>query len=84
VSVREDGRVSLCVNAGDQSGIQSVEVFMDGKPVASIASEPWLWTGWPGNGYHTFYVSAKDSSPLGNKRTSDARTIKVDTPGQSN
>jgi hypothetical protein len=84
VNIREDGRVSLRIEAGDQSGVQSVEVFMDGKPVAKIAAEPWTWTGRPGNGYHTFYVIARDGSPLGNTRTSGARTIKVDAPGQLN
>jgi hypothetical protein len=84
VNVREDGRVSLRVDTGDQSGVQSVEVFMDGKPAAKIAAEPWTWTGRPGNGYHTFYVIARDGSLLGNTRTSDARTIKVDAPGQLN
>ena len=84
LTVREDGRVSLRIEAGDQSGIQSVEVIMDGKLVATIAAAPWVWAGRPGNGHHTFYVTARDGSPLGNKRTSDARTIKVDAPGQLN
>jgi len=84
VNIREDGRVSLRIDAGDQSGIRDVEIFLDGNPVAKIAAEPWVWAGWPGNGFHTFHVIARDGSPLGNKRTSDSRTIKVDAPGQSN
>jgi hypothetical protein len=48
ISVREDGRVSLRIDAGDQSGIQDIEVFLDGKPVAKISAEPWVWAGWPG------------------------------------
>jgi len=84
ITVREDGRVSLLINAADQSGIREVEVFLDGKPVAKISAEPWIWAGRPGNGYHTFYVIARDCSPRGNERTSDARTIKVDAPGQLN
>ncbi len=84
VNVREDGRVSLRIDAGDQSGIQDIEVFLDGKPIAKITAEPWVLAGRPGNGYHTFYVIARDGSPRGNKRTSDARTIKVDARGQLN
>ncbi len=84
ISVREDGRVSLRIEAGDQSGIQSVEVFQDGKTVATISAAPWAWAGWPSKGYHTFYVIARDSSPKGNTRTSAARTIKVDPPGHLN
>ncbi len=82
LSIREDGRVQLGIACGDQSGIKEIEVFCDGKSVARLGAEPWLWTGRPGEGYHTFYVIARDNSPRENRRTSDARTIRIGTPGQ--
>lgn len=84
IEVREDGRVTLWVEAKDQSGIRRVEFFLDGAQVAHLTSEPWIWTGWPGKGYHTFYVRAWDNSPLSNERTSTARTIEVKLPERVN
>jgi len=79
VTVREDGRVSLRIEASDQSGIRSLTVFVDGRAAAEIAKAPWVWNGWPGVGYHTFQVAAIDDSPRRNQRKSDARTIHVAT-----
>jgi hypothetical protein len=77
ITVREDGRVSLRIEAADRSGIGLVKVFMDGKEAATIAGAPWVWNVRPEKGFHTFYVTAQDGSPRGNERTSSSRTIKV-------
>gem|GEM_PF-1228469 len=76
-TVREDGRVNLCIEARDQSGIRSLAVFVDTHPEAEITKAPWVWNGRPGSGYHTFQVAAMDDSPRRNQRKSDARTINV-------
>jgi len=73
--VREDGRIGLNIKAKDQSGIEWVEVYVDGEMVAKINKAPWHWVGWPGKGYHTFRVKAQDSSPRANISTSSPRTI---------
>lgn len=77
IVVREDGRTTVPVIARDQSGIADVRIFMDGKEVDARDSGPFVWAGWPGRGYHTFYAVARDASPLRNARKSDALTIMV-------
>ena len=75
IVVREDGRASVPVIAGDRSGIARVKIFMDDKEIYSGDSSPWIWAGWPGKGHHTFYAVAQDDSPKHNERKSDAVTI---------
>lgn len=77
VFVREDGRATVPVIARDQSGIAQVKIFMDGKEIDSRTAAPWVWAGWPGKGYHTFYALAQDGSPRHNERKSDAVTIRI-------
>jgi hypothetical protein len=79
-TVREDGRVTLCLDAHDQSGIRTIKVFVDGRPAGEISEAPWVWNGLPGSGYHTFQVEATDDSPRRNQRKSDARTINIASP----
>lgn len=77
LAAREDGRVMVEIVAEDQSGIQEVEVYVDGNLKAKMSSPPWIWTGWPGQGYHTFSLRARDASPLGNMAISSSRTIYI-------
>jgi len=77
VVVREDGRATVPVIAKDQSGISLVKIYMDGKEVDARDAAPFVWTGFPGQGYHTFRAIAQDDSPARNERTSDALTIEI-------
>jgi hypothetical protein len=79
-TIREDGRVTLCIEAHDQSGIRIIKVFVDGRAAGEIREAPWVWNGRPGSGYHTFHVEAIDDSPRHNQRKSDARTINIASP----
>ncbi|MCE5229187.1 Ig-like domain-containing protein [bacterium] len=72
---REDGRVTLTVTANDRSGIASVELVCDGKPVQKLAALPWEFTYFPGEGLHTWQAVATDKA--GNKRESVKRTFEV-------
>lgn len=78
LQVREDGRVSVQVEANDQSGIRSVRLYRDGRLIGERAQEPWTWSLRPGKGWHTFFATAADDSPRGNERKSDSRTIRID------
>jgi hypothetical protein len=80
IKIREDGRVTLLIDAADRSGIALVKVFMDGREAAAITGEPWVWNVRPEKGFHTFCVAARDGSPHGNERTSALRTVEV--PGR--
>jgi hypothetical protein len=77
IVVREDGRATVPVIAADQSGIAQVRLLLDGKEIDSRDAGPFVWSGWPGTGYHTFQAVARDASPANNERTSDALTVKV-------
>jgi len=77
LTIREDGRVTMEMEAEDQSGIQEVEVYIDGNLQARICSPPWTWSGRPGQGYHTFSLRARDASPLGNVAVSSSRTVEI-------
>jgi hypothetical protein len=80
IVIREDGRASVPVIAKDQSGVARVRIFMDGKEIDSRDEALFVWAGWPGKGYHTFHAVARDGSPAGNERTSDALTIRIPDP----
>jgi len=77
VDILPDGRTKVTVTAGDQSGMDNVELHLDGKPFAVKTQPPYTWTLWPGAGFHTFAATATDASPKRNKRTSFRRTIEV-------
>ncbi len=77
LTVREDGRVRLDIDAHDQSGIKAVEIFIDGNRVAKVDRPPWTWSGWPGKGYHTFSAQAKDASVRANVGRSFSRTVEI-------
>ncbi len=77
VTVREDSRLSLEVEACDQSGIEKVSLFQDGKPLGEKTEPPFIWSFWPESGYHTYYAVAADRSVNRNERRSDARTVLI-------
>jgi len=77
VTIRTDGRVTVCVEAQDKSGIKGVVLYCDGKPMAEKSSAPYLWNCRPKSGYHSFYAVARDRSSNNNKRKSFMRTICV-------
>ena len=81
IDMLADGRVSVTVSAGDQSGIERVGLFMDSQPVSDKTHAPCTWTLWPGGGFHTFYAAATDASPGRNTRQSFRRTVEV-RPGE--
>ncbi|MEN6625033.1 MAG: Ig-like domain-containing protein [Candidatus Sumerlaeia bacterium] len=74
---REDGRMTICVEAADRSGIASVEFLCDGQSIATLKSEPWEFAHKPGDGLHTYEAIATDTT--GNQRNSTKRTIEVKT-----
>jgi len=78
VAVRENGQVEVVVAAEDRSGIESVELYCDGKPIRRQSAGSRVWVHRPGNGPHTFCAVATDASPQKNKRTSFKRTVTVD------
>jgi hypothetical protein len=80
VSVREDGRVTVAVEAADQSGVRQVRIDVDGRRVADLAGAPWVWSGFLASGYHTFRAVAADDSPGRNVRESDLLTVQVVDP----
>ncbi|MEW6237937.1 MAG: Ig-like domain-containing protein [Candidatus Omnitrophota bacterium] len=77
IQAREDGRVAVTVDAQDQSGIQSVELFCDGQKVDAKNAPPFLFTHRPGKGYHTYYAEVIDSSQKQNRRASFKRTVQT-------
>ena len=77
LALTDHGRVTVAVTAGDQSGVDRVALYVDGKPLGEKSRPPYEWTLWPGNGYHTFYAEATDASPNHNTRRSFARTVEV-------
>ncbi len=74
---RVDGQVRIEVAARDRSGIASVELYCDGKPLARRAAGDYIWVHRPGNGAHTYHAVATDASPQKNKRASFKRTLVV-------
>jgi hypothetical protein len=82
VSAREDGRVTVTVEAADQSGVGRVGIDVDGRRVADLASAPWAWSGFLPSGYHTFRATAIDDSPSRNVRESDPLTVQVANPAR--
>jgi len=78
VTPMADGRVTVAVTAGDQSGVGRVALHLDGKPLGEKSRPPYEWTLWPGKGYHTFYAEATDASPNHNTRRSFLRTVRVE------
>jgi len=68
ITPRADGRVTVAVSAGDQSGIGQVALHYDGKPWGERRRPPYEWTLWPVQGYHTFHAVATDASPNHNTR----------------
>ncbi len=81
IAIRADGRMSVTVSAGDQSGVELVTLYVDGEPLSARDSEPYQWTHWPGAGAHTLHAVAVDASANSNKRASLKRTVVVE-PGQ--
>ena len=77
VSLREDSRLTLTVEANDQSGVEKVSLFQDGKLFGEKTIPPFIWSFWPEIGYHTYYAVAADRSAGRNERRSDARTLLV-------
>ena len=77
ISIRDDGRATIEVNADDQSGIDYVELYCDGELVDRKFSNSFVWTHRPGEGPHTYYAIAADLSPQRNIRKSFARTVIV-------
>ncbi len=64
--------------ASDNRGVSEVAVFLDGDPLAVMYSSPWIcyWDSRSvGNGYHTIYAAASDSS--GNRAYSFVVTVDV-------
>lgn len=64
--------------ASDNRGVTEVAVFVDGDPLAVMHSSPWVcyWDSRSvGNGYHTIYAAASDSS--GNRAYSFVVTVDV-------
>ena len=77
VSLREDSRLTLFVEANDRSGVEKVSLFQDGKLFGEKTIPPFIWSFWPEIGYHTYSVVAVDRSANRNERRSDARTLLV-------
>ena len=77
IEVREDGRLAVNVAAEDQSGIERVELFGDGRLLSAKSEAPFLWTHRPGKGAHTYFAVAYDASSLHNPRASFRRTVFV-------
>ncbi|RJP31621.1 MAG: hypothetical protein C4527_07430 [Candidatus Omnitrophota bacterium] len=77
VRVREDERVTIEVNANDQSGIQSIELFCNEKLVERKSEYPYMFIHRPGKGAHTYHAVAVDASPHENRRVSLKRTVFV-------
>ncbi|MBN2307858.1 MAG: hypothetical protein JXR94_02740 [Candidatus Hydrogenedentes bacterium] len=80
VDVREDGRVSVCVDAADSSGIGWCELACDGAVVERKTQPPYVWALRPEPGWHTFRAVAADASPAANARASFKRTVEVRMP----
>lgn len=77
LSVREDGEVHIRVTAADCSGIESVELYCDGKPLSRKTGAPYVWACRPADGPHTFHAVATDASPARNRRVSYRQTADV-------
>ena len=69
--------MTIEVSADDQSGVQSVDLLCDGQRLGQATITPYVWTQWPGNGYHTYQALAVDASAQANTRSSFKRTILV-------
>ncbi len=82
-AIREDDRVTIEVAARDQSGIENVELYCDGKLVGRQSVAPYLWLHRPGKGAHTYHAVATDAAPERNRRASFKRTIEVGAGGLS-
>lgn len=76
VENREDGRMKISVEAADRSGIASVDLLCDGKPVTTLRAAPWEFVHEPGAGFHTWQATATDAA--GNRRESFKRTVEVE------
>ena len=70
LAVREDGETHIEATTADCSGIESVELYCDGKPAGRKTSPPYVWTLRPADGPHTFHAVATDASPAKNRRAS--------------
>ena len=77
VDMLPDGRATVKVVAGDQSGINNVRLYLDGQLVSEKARASYEWTLRPGAGFHTFHAVATDASPNRNPRTSFQRTVEI-------
>jgi hypothetical protein len=56
-------QLMLTATASDLSGISSIEIFADNILKKSCASPPCSFTSTYSAGSHTYYATAKDSSP---------------------
>ncbi|NWH05048.1 hypothetical protein [Desulfobacter latus] len=66
----ENNQLKITVNSKDRSGLNYVQLFMDGKGLSTIQTPPYEWLVTPKNDIHSFYAIAVDKSDLLNKRRS--------------
>jgi Bacterial Ig domain len=77
VEISDTGHVSVCVHAGDKTGIESVTLYMNGEALTTKNAAPYAWQLRPKKGYHTLWAVAQDGSQKRNQRKSFKRTIEV-------
>lgn len=77
VTVREDNRVAVEIEADDQSGIASVEMYDNGKTIGHRTEPPFIFTCRPSIGWHTYQAVATDASSARNPQGSSKRTIEI-------
>ena len=66
----DNNQLKIIVNSKDRSGLNYVQLFMDGKGLSTIQTPPYEWLVTPENDIHSFYAIAVDKSDLLNKRRS--------------
>jgi hypothetical protein len=72
--VLQGNYLEVTVSAEDQSGIASVTLEMDGKPLEVKDQAPFRWSVPVSGSVHTFRALAKDSAMPGNQGVSFNRT----------
>ncbi|WP_020589731.1 hypothetical protein [Desulfobacter curvatus] len=68
--VSDNNQLKIIVNSKDRSGLNYVQLFMDGKGLSAIQNPPYEWIVTPENNIHNFYAIAVDKSDALNKRRS--------------
>jgi hypothetical protein len=72
--VRQGSHLDVTVRAEDQSGIESVTLEMDGKPLEMKYQAPFRWSVPISGSVHTFRALARDGAMQGNQGVSFNRT----------